>query len=156
MNTFKKKSLYSAVLAGLTALAFCCASLVAPGIAFAATQNYALSVPMAVVPFHISGQYTTSTTGVVKFLLPFKAKVIGVSASARASGGTAPTLTVDVLNGATSILSAPISITAGTPAEGTITTANQADESTLNVNFAIGGTSPTWNDITIILTLVRI
>ena len=92
----------------------------------------------------------------VKFLLPFKAKVVGISASARASGGTTPTLTVDVLNGATTMLSAPISLTAGTPAEGTVTVANHADESTINVNFAITGTSPTWNDITVILILVRL
>lgn len=152
MNVFKRKSIFAAAIAAALALA----SIAAPIQAIAATQNYGLNTPVMVIPFHVSGQYTATTTGVVKFLLPFKAKVIGVSANARASGGTTPTLTVDVLNGATTMLSAPISITAGTPAEGTITVANHADESTINVNFAITGTTPTWNDITIILTLVRI
>lgn len=152
MKTFSIKRLTAAFMVGVLAIA----SVLAPTHAFAATQNYALGTPVMVLPFHISGQYTATTAGVVKFLIPFKAKLIGVSASARASGGTSPTLTVDVLNGATSLLSAPVSITAGTPAEATITTSAIADESTINVNLAITGTSPTWNDITVILTLVRV
>lgn len=150
MKLFRKLT----ALIAIAALAV--ASLIAPVTALAQTQNYPLSAAIVVVPFHISGQYIATTTGVVKFLLPFRAKVIGVSASARASGGTTPTLTVDVLNGATTMLAAPIALTAGTPAQGTVTVANHADESTINVNFAITGTSPTWNDITVILTLARI
>ncbi|MEX2372411.1 MAG: hypothetical protein WD800_01285, partial [Dehalococcoidia bacterium] len=69
--------------------------------------------------------------------------------------GTTPTLTVDVLEGGVTVLSAPIAVTAGTVAEGTITDANLADESTITVNLVITGTSPTWNDITVLLTLVR-
>lgn len=133
------------------------ASIVAPSHAFAATTNYSpQTAGVVVIPFHLSGQYTATATGVVKFTLPFKAKVLSVQANARASGGTTPTLTVDVLNGSTSMLSAPISITAGTVVEGTITTATHADESTINVNLAIGGSSPTWNDITVVLTVLRI
>lgn len=124
--------------------------------ASAATQNYMTSVPVQMVPFHISGQYTATTAGVVKLTLPYKAKLIGVSATARASGGTSPTLTVDVKEGGTTVLSAPISITAGTVAEGTITDASLADEAAITVDLTIGGTSPTWNDITVLLTIVRL
>lgn len=122
----------------------------------AATPNYTPNNAVVLVPFHVSGQYTASTTAVVKLTLPFKAKLIGVSATARASGGTSPTLTVDLLQGGTTVLSAPIAITAGTVAEGTVTTATLTDESTITVNLAITGTSPTWNDITILVTLVRL
>lgn len=122
----------------------------------AATPNYVPSTPVTVMPFHISGQYTASTTAVIKLTLPFKAKLIGVSATARASGGTTPTLTVDLLQGGTSVLSAPIAITAGTVAGGTVATATLTDESTITVNLAITGTTPTWNDITILVTLVRL
>jgi hypothetical protein len=121
----------------------------------AATPNYNLNSQVEVIPFHISGQYTTSTTAVAKFALPFPAKLIGVSTTARASGGTTPTLTVDVKSGGTTVLSAPISVTAGAVSEGTITTTTLADEATITVDLTIGGTSPTWNDITLLLTVVR-
>jgi hypothetical protein len=121
--------------------------------AFAATPNY-LAVNVELVPFQISGQWTATTTSVIKYTNPAKMKLIGVSATARASGGTSPTLTVDVLAGGTTVLSAPISITAGTVAEGTIVTSTIADEAAVTVNLAITGTSPTWNDITILLTFV--
>jgi hypothetical protein len=37
-----------------------------------------------------------------------------------------------------------------------VANAVHADESTINVNLAIGGTSPTWNDITLVITALRI
>lgn len=127
-----------------------------PIAANAATKNFSEAVPgIQIVPFHISGQYTATTANVVKLTLPFKAEVLGVSATARASGGTSPTLTVDVKEGGTTILSSAISITAGTVAEGTVTDNSLADESAITVDLTIGGTSPTWNDITVLLTLRR-
>jgi hypothetical protein len=153
MNTFKRNflSLASALLiVGVLALGAMLPTQ-------AATPNFSASNPSIVVmPFHISGQYTATTAAVVKFNIPFKAKVIGVGASARASGGTSPTLTVDLKNGATSMLSAPINITALTYTEGTLTTTTLADEATVNVDLNIGGTSPTWNDITVLITLLRL
>ncbi len=127
-----------------------------PAAGMAAISNPSpASAGYMVVPFHISGQYTATTAGVVKFQLPFKAQVLGISATARASGGTSPTLTVDVKEAGTTILSAPVSITAGTVAEGTVTDASLADESAITVDLTIGGTSPTWNDITVLLVLKR-
>jgi hypothetical protein len=81
-------------------------------------------------------------------------KLIGVSATARASGGTTPTLTVDVLAASTSLLSAPLSVTAGAVSEATISTATIADETVVNINLTIGGTNPTWDDISVLLTLI--
>lgn len=123
---------------------------------FAATPNYSPAVPgVVVIPVQLSGQYTTSTTAVSRFALPFAARVVGVSASARASGGTTPTLTVDVLDDGTTLLSAPVSVTAGAVAEGTVSVPVVADESVVTLNLAIGGTTPTWDDITVFLTVVR-
>lgn len=138
----------------LIALAMLFAAFAAP----AATPNYALAIPgVVVIPFHISGQYTATTANVVKFNMPFKCRLVGVGATARASGGTTPTLTVDLKDDTVSVLSSAISITAGTYSEGTIVTANQPvlDESVMTVDFTIGGTSPTWNDITVFITVVR-
>lgn len=121
----------------------------------AATQNLATSYDVQLVPIHISGQYTSTTADVAQFKLPFPGYVVGVSATARASGGTSPTLTVDVQDDGTSILSSAISITAGTVSEGTVSSATIADESEITIDLAIGGTSPTWDDITVLLTIVR-
>lgn len=145
----------AAVCAAAIAAIIAAATVSAPAPASAATQNYSVQQPVLVIPFHISGQYTATTASVVKFVIPFKARLIGVSATARTSGGTSPTLTVDVLVGGASVLSSAISITAGTVAEGTISTAAIADEATVTVDLTIGGTSPTWNDITVLLTVVR-
>lgn len=136
------------------ALAAMAVTLFTPA-ALADTPNYSATTSVQIVPLVISGQYTATTTGVVQIKLPFKARLVGVSATARASGGTSPTLTVNVKQGASSVLSAPISITAGSVAEGSIASAQLADESTLTVDLTIGGTSPTWNDITVLLTLAR-
>lgn len=122
----------------------------------AATPNYSVAVPgVQVIPIQLSGQYTTNVTAVARFQLPFPARVIGVSASARASGGTTPTLTVDVLDDGTSVVSSAVSVTAGSVSEGTVANAAVADESVITVDLAIGGTSPTWDDITVLVTVVR-
>lgn len=145
---------FSAFARGLLlALAAVSVTICTPAVAD--TPNFALTTHVQVVPLAISGQYTATTTGVVQIRMPFKARLVGVSATARASGGTSPTLTVNVKQGASSVLSAPISVTAGTVAEGTITSPQLADESTLTVDLTIGGTSPTWNDISVVLTLAR-
>lgn len=122
----------------------------------AATPNIAIATPgVMVLPVHLPGQYTASVTAVARIKLPFEAKVLGVSASARASGGTTPTLTVDVLDDGTTILSAPIAVTAGAVAEGTLAAPTIADESVITVNLAIGGTTPTWDDVDLLITLIR-
>lgn len=157
MNIFKRKSLGSALMAALGLVLVAVAALLLPlPAAQAATPNYAPAFNVTPIVLHISGQYTATTAAVAKFNVPFKARVIGVGASARASGGTTPTLTVDVKTAGSTILSAPISVTAATYTEGTITTPVLADESALTVDLTIGGTSPTWNDITVVVTVVRL
>jgi hypothetical protein len=152
MTSLKKLSsfLLGAVLAFVLGLG----AFIAP--ASAATTNYAISQPgVVVIPFHISGQYTATTANVVKFNMPFKCRLVGVTATARASGGTSPTLAIDLKDDTVSALSSTIAITAGTVAEGTIANPVVADESVMTVDFTITGTSPTWNDITIFITAVR-
>jgi hypothetical protein len=123
--------------------------------AVADTQNYGLGPQQQIIPFHISGQYTATTASVVRFKLPYPVKLVGVSATARASGGTTPTLAIDVKEAGNTVLSAPVAITAGTVSEGTVTDSLLADESTITADLTIGGTSPTWNDIVLLLTVVR-
>ena len=153
MNLTKKIS--SFFIGALLAIAMLAGAFTAPS-AIAATPNYAISQPgVLVIPFHISGQYTATTANVVKFAMPFKCRIVGVGATARASGGTTPTLTVDLKDDTVSALSSAIAITAGTYSEGTIANAVVADESVMTVDFTITGTSPTWNDITVFITVLR-
>lgn len=107
------------------------------------------------MPFIFSGQRTATVAAVARFTLPFSASVLGVQASARASGGTTPTLTVDVLEGAVSLLSTPVAVTAGAVADAVVTDNSLADESAITISLAITGTNPTWDDIGVILTLMR-
>lgn len=151
----KSTFLHCKTLLAAAILAVVACAWVAP--AGAATTNYSAAVPgVQVIPLHISGQYTATTNPAAKFAIPFGCKLVGISATARASGGTSPTLTVDLEDDGTSVLSSAISITAGTVSEGTISSATIADESVLEVVLTIGGTSPTWNDITVLLTVVRL
>ena len=127
-----------------------------PDKAEAATQNYSEVVTgVQVVSLPIMGIYTATRTGIITFQIPFKAKVLGVSAKARASSGTTPTLSVDVKEGGVSILSAPFFLNSSSVVEGTISDKTLADESTISVDLAIGGDTPVWEDITTILTLRR-
>lgn len=121
------------------------------------TANVAAAYNLLLLPFHLAGQYAADVTAVARIKLPCPGKVLGVSASARASGGTTPTLTVDVLDDGTSILSSPVAVTAGSVAEATLDSTKTAiaDESVLTVNLAITGTTPTWDDIDVLVTLVR-
>jgi len=131
------------------------AALLPVGAARAATANYSLAIPgVQVIPIQLAGQYTATVTP-ASFKIPFGVTLIGVSATARASGGTSPTLTVDVKDDGTSVLSSPVAVTAGSVSEGTISTATIADESVIDIVLTIGGSTPTWNDITVLLTVVR-
>lgn len=152
MRFSKFKSSLMAVVIGMVMMV---TMLISP-LASADTLNFPSTRDVNLMTFHVSGQYTATTAGVAKFKLPFAAKLINATAYARASGGTTPTLTIDVKNGASSVLNAPFSLTAGTVGEATtVTSPNFADESVVSIDLNIGGTSPTWNDITVILMLVR-
>lgn len=153
MNMLKQTFGFAAYLALATLLTL---TALLPAPVNAATQNYSVAINgVVVIPFHISGQYTATTANVVKFAMPFPCRIIGVGATARASGGTSPTLTVNLLDDGVTTLSSAIAITAGTYAEGTVANAVVADESVMTVDLTIGGTSPTWNDITVLVTVVR-
>lgn len=121
----------------------------------AATTNPAVGAPgYQNFTFHVSGQYTASTTAVIKFTMPYPCTINYAQATARASGGTSPTLSVVLKNGASTV-STIGPITAGTVAEGALANIGVADEAAMTVDLTIGGTSPTWNDITILFGCMR-
>jgi hypothetical protein len=146
------QTLKSTLRVALVALALV-GLIAAPSLA--ATTNVSPASPgYMLLPFHISGQYTASTTAVVKFVAPMPCEVYHASATARASGGTSPTLSVVLKNGASTV-STIGPITAGTVSEGTLANTSVADEASVTVDLTIGGTSPTWNDITVLIGCKR-
>lgn len=112
---------------------------------------------LVVIPICIAGQRTATAAEVFNIKMPFTMKLLQVQATARASGGSSPTLTVDVQKGTTSVLDDPIAITAGTVSEGTLDAdeVDIADETEVTVDLTIGGSSPTWDDISVTLVGLR-
>ena len=122
-------------------------------------MNHGAHIPLVLLPIHIAGQRTADAVEAALVKLPFKADIVECSATARASGGTSPTLAIDVQVGTTSILTEGMDITAGTVTTVTLTDAvggvAVADGDEISVDLDVGGTSPTWDDITVLLTLAR-
>lgn len=125
----------------------------------AATSNPSPASPgytPVVIP--IQGTYTSTQT-VVKWKAPNGYRVAHASVTARAVSGSTPTLTVDILSGATSVLSTPVAVAAGTITDAVLgTTPILADEGTVSVNFTKGGSYTSgqgWKDVTLFLLLKR-
>lgn len=145
-------SLKTFLIAAVAAVALACAFLAPKPAAIAATPNVTPGAgQVVVIPFHISGAVSATTAAVVKFNMPFPCRVLGVGAVPRALTGSSNT--VDVKLGGTTILSAPIAMTAGTYAEGTVTTATITDEGVITIDMTIPSGSLT--DTTIMITVVR-
>ncbi len=149
-NKFQGAAVVLAIVCALVAM------LAAPIMAVAATENPAQGAP-GYMTFNwlIAGQRTASQTAVIKHVMPYPCRAHHASATARASGGTSPTLTVTIKQGATT-LSAVGPITAGTVAEGTLSSTAIPDEAVVTIDTTIGGTSPTWDDISILMTCKRL
>lgn len=114
----------------------------------------------AVMPltFHLSGQFTASKTGIVKFSA-MDMRVLYVTASIQAKGGTQGTTTLTVNNGASAVTNAmDLSGTAGTIVEATLVTAqrNVAKNTAITADLVItGGSSPTIDHITLVIWVQR-
>lgn len=155
-----KRSLFLSLAAAALVAA---ASLALPSVftaqpAEAAPPQIDVATPgVMTLPFVIAGQRAAGTTAAVaRFEMPFPVRVLGVSAAARASSGTNPTLTVDVEAEGDSILADPIAVTAGEVAEGVVATALVAAGEEVTIDTVIGGTdTPTFSDITVLITVVR-
>ncbi len=125
----------------------------------AATPNYATTIPgVVLLPLHFEGQFTASQDPITRFKLPFAARLIGISVNMQSLGGSSkPTYKVDVENSGSSVLSAPITVSsAATVTEGVIAKPVIVDESVLEITLTLTGTSPTVDDMTVLLTLLRI
>jgi hypothetical protein len=104
----------------------------------------------------LSGQRTATVT-IQLCQTPWPGKIANPATNARASGGTTPTLTVDLQVGSTSKLSAAMEVDA-TPVwvAGTVATdPSVAEGDAIETVLTIGGTNPTWDDVVVEFDLVR-
>ncbi len=100
----------------------------------------------------VSRQLTSSVTGLAGFAVSFDSELIHLSGYARASGGTAPTLSLAVKSGAATLGS--VAVTAGAAATSQPSKPVSQGE-TLTIDATVGGVSPSWDDITLLLTFRR-
>lgn len=107
------------------------------------------------IALHHEGQETATLDPVATFQMPFAATLMEVSVCARdidTDDGN-ETYTVDLEEAGTSVLSSAISISAdNTPVVGTISDSSIANNAKMEVVLTVGGTTPTIDDLTVLLT----
>ena len=109
-----------------------------------------------VIAIHHEGQETATVDPIATFQMPMKATATEVSVCARDidTVDTDETYTVDIEEAGTSILSSAISITAdNTCVVGTISDSALADNAKIEVVLTLGGTTPTIDDLTILMMM---
>lgn len=106
------------------------------------------------------GALVAYAAGSLKFRMPEKGQIIGVTANVAAGGGTHSTSTLDVSNAGTSLLVAPFDVAAMVAAAGTVVdkegsalaagAASVAKDAEIRLTAAeSGGTSPTVRGLTV-------
>lgn len=157
MNAFitKYHSRIKAALLGLCALAFA-ASLALPFALQAATSNPSpASSGYYVMTLNFDSQLTVSVADKAYFKQPWPAELVAIKCAARAVGGTTPTFTWTLQEGAGTLATcAPTA--ANTEVEGTISDKAVADEAAITLDYASTGTSPTLDDATVLLIFKRL
>ena len=138
-------------------LALVALTLVPLAVTHSATDNPAQGAPgYYVLTFHFDSQLTVTVADKAQWKMPWPSTLIQVKCSGRAFGGSAsPTYTWTLQEAAgTAATCAPT--TAATEVEGTISDASIADEASMTLDYASTGTSPTADDMTVILIFKRL
>jgi hypothetical protein len=139
------------ILIALVMAAMCAVTIVAN----AATTNPSPASPgyeSMVLPF---GLVSSSRTPALKFTAPVGYTVQSVSASARLVAGTNPTLKVRGKNGASLVNYSGSLVASGPTALSIVSGATLSDEVTQQIDLIVGGTSPRFDNLTLILFLKR-
>ncbi len=108
--------------------------------------------------FHTAGTHTSTVTP-IKFKVPWPYRALSVSVYARSVSSTSDVAsqTVDVKQGSTSLLAAPVQIVnSDTVTDATLAaTPNIPDEGTVSVILNMTGTNPGVTDLTVTLGVKR-
>lgn len=129
--------------------------------ASAATANPSPASPgYMAVPITMNRAVTTVSAPVIaRIKAPWPATVIGVTASCETAdyASTDEHYKIDIKEGASSILSAPIDmVAADTVYDGTLSDTTIADEAVLTVILDVSGTTPSVEDVSVLLLLKRL
>jgi hypothetical protein len=110
------------------------------------------------IVLYIPGTISATATPVA-FKSPWPYRVLSISAYARAITGGNSTYTINVLQGATSLLNTPLAIAttqAATVLDAVLATSPVIpDEATVSVVLTLGGSTPTIADLTLIMAIKR-
>ena len=108
-----------------------------------------------IMTFNFDSQLTATVADKAQWKMPWPAELIAIKCSGRSFGGTAtPTYTWTLQEGAGAAATcAPT--TAATEVEGTITDSSIADEASMTLDYASTGTTPTADDMTVLLIFKR-
>ncbi len=121
----------------------------------AAIGNTKLAAPKAyfTMTFCRDGQFSSTVDPIFTFQMPFAATLTEVSVCARdIDTATNETYTFDLEEAGTSVLSSAISIAAdNTPVVGTVSDSSLADNAKIEGVLTLGGTTPTLDDLTVLL-----
>lgn len=148
----QKLGLAALVVVMLLAAAVVIAPSRFPPAAQAATPNLAPGFGVMVLPLHLAGAYTSTTTAAT-FNMPMPCAMLGVGAAPRTV--SLPSVAVDVQLGGASILASPIELSTGTYSEGTISTAAISDEGVMTVIVNTPMANSSVSDLTVLLTCAR-
>lgn len=122
----------------------------------AATSNPSPASPgYFTVPIHFDSQLTATVADKAEFTMPWPAQLVQFQCVARAGGGTSPTYTFTLQEGAGTLATCS-PVTPGVVVEGTISDAAVADEANITLDYASSGTSPTLDDVTVLLIFKRL
>lgn len=135
------------------------AIIISPTIGKAATTNPSTgSSGYETFVFHVPGTHTSTVTP-IKFKAPWPYRALSVSVYARSVSGASDVAsqTVDVKQGTTSLLAAPVQIVnSDTVTDATMaTTPSIPDEGTVSVILNMTGTNPSVTDLTVTLGVKR-
>lgn len=104
---------------------------------------------------HFDSQLTATVADKAQFKMPWPAELVGIQCVARALGGTgSPTYTFTLQEGAGTLATCAM-VTAVTVIEGAISDSSIADEASITLDYAATGTSPTADDVTVLLLFKR-
>lgn len=148
-------------LAAILLLAVLCLLCVPTPPASAATANPSpASSGYMMLPLTFDRAVTTVSAPVIaRIKTPWPATVVGVTASCETAdyASTDEHYKIDIKEGATSILSAPIDmVAADTVYDGTVSDTTLADEAVLTVILDVTGTTPSVEDVSVLLILKRL
>jgi hypothetical protein len=126
-------------------------------VANSATSNPSPASPgYDMVTLHFDSQLTADVTDKAEFTMPFPSQLVKIQCVARALGGSASPTYTFTLQEAAGALATCAPTAAGTVVEGTITDSAVADEANITLDYDSEGTSPTADDVTVLLIFKRL